>query len=120
MACTACLTETVIAELKGIALDILDGSKDAETAMKFVAELKAEVSRLADFPQAARIIQRYGSYCGIWTFSFCGIACRVRWNTGVRSFYSEGFSSRASSSACVSSKRRPSMAIISISARVTS
>ena len=55
MRCKVLMTETAIADLKKIALDILDVSKDAETALKFVAELRAEVARLADFPQAGAI-----------------------------------------------------------------
>ena len=44
MRCKVLMTETAIADLKKIALDILDVSKDAETALKFVAELRAEVA----------------------------------------------------------------------------
>lgn len=55
MRCNVLMTETAIADFKKIALDILDVSKDAETAAKFVGELKAEVGRLADFPQAGAL-----------------------------------------------------------------
>ena len=55
MRCKILMTETAIADFKKIALDILDISKDGETAVKFVTELRAEVLRLADFPQAGAI-----------------------------------------------------------------
>ncbi len=49
------MTETAIADLKKIAMDIFDVSKDAETALKFVSELKSEVTRLADFPRSGAV-----------------------------------------------------------------
>ncbi len=52
---TVLLTETAVADFKKTALGILDASKDAATALKFVTELKAEVGRLADFPQAGAL-----------------------------------------------------------------
>ncbi len=55
MRCKIQMTETAIADFKKIALDILDVSKDAETALNFVTALRAEVERLADFPQAGAI-----------------------------------------------------------------
>lgn len=55
MRCKLWMTETAIADFKKIALDILDVSKDVETAVNFVAALKAEVDRLAEFPQAGAI-----------------------------------------------------------------
>ena len=55
MRCKIQMTETAIADFKKIALDILDVSKDIETAVKFVAELKAEVVHLSEFPQAGAL-----------------------------------------------------------------
>ena len=62
------LTETAIADFKKIALDILDVSKDAEIAVNFVAELKAECNRLADFPQSGAIPNDRNLICRDYRF----------------------------------------------------
>ncbi len=49
------MTETAIADFKKIALNLLDVSKDAATAVRFVRELQEEVERLADFPQSGAL-----------------------------------------------------------------
>ena len=55
MRCNVVMTETAISDFKKIARDILDISKDADTAVKFVTEMKAECNRLADFPQSGAL-----------------------------------------------------------------
>lgn len=55
MRCNVVMTETAIGDFKKIARDILELSKDADTALKFIAELKAECNRLADFPQSGAL-----------------------------------------------------------------
>ena len=49
------MTETAIADFKKIALDIFDVSKDVDTAVRFVTEMRAECNRLADFPQSGAL-----------------------------------------------------------------
>ncbi len=49
------MTETAISDFKKIARDILDISKNIDTAVKFVTEMKAECNRLADFPQSGAL-----------------------------------------------------------------
>ncbi len=55
MRCNVVMTETAISDFKKIARDILDISKDADTAVKFVTEMKAACNRLADFPQSGAL-----------------------------------------------------------------
>lgn len=55
MQCNVVMTETAISDFKKIARDILDISKDTDTVVKYVSELKAECNRLMDFPQSGAL-----------------------------------------------------------------
>lgn len=55
MKCNVILTETAISDFKKIALDILDVSKDTDTAVKFVTQLKVQCNRLSEFPQTGAL-----------------------------------------------------------------